>query len=31
MVCLNKITCVRMFNYVQEYWTEEIALLESIA
>ena len=28
MVCLNKITCVRMFNYVQEYWTEEIALLE---
>ena len=19
-VCLNKVTCVRMFNYVQEYW-----------
>lgn len=25
MVCLNKITCVRMYNYVQEYWAEEIA------
>lgn len=23
-VCLNKVTCVRMFNYVQEYWKEEI-------
>lgn len=21
-VCLNKVTCVRMYNYVQEYWTE---------
>lgn len=28
-VCLNKITCVRMFNYVQEYWKEEIELLKN--
>jgi len=27
-VCLNKVTCVRMYNYVQEYWTEEIKALE---
>jgi type I restriction enzyme R subunit len=27
-VCLNKITCVRMYNYVQEYWKEEIESLE---
>ena len=27
-VCLNKVTCVRMFNYVQEYWQQEIADLE---
>ncbi len=27
-VCLNKVTCVRMYNYVQEYWEEEIELLE---
>ena len=27
-VCLNKVTCVRMYNYVQEYWEEEIKLLE---
>ena len=27
-VCLNKVTCVRMFNYVQEYWAEEIAATE---
>ena len=27
-VCLNKVTCVRMYNYVQEYWQEEIARLE---
>ena len=26
-VCLNKVTCVRMYNYVQEYWEEEIASL----
>ena len=26
-VCLNKITCVRMYNYVQEYWQEEIKAL----
>jgi len=23
-VCLNKVTCVRMYNYVQEYWQEEM-------
>lgn len=28
-VCLNKVTCVRMYNYVQEYWDEEISLLKS--
>lgn len=28
VVCLNKVTCVRMYNYVQEYWAEEIAALE---
>lgn len=28
MVCLNKITCVRMYNYVQEYWADEIVMLE---
>jgi type I restriction enzyme R subunit len=22
-VCLNKVTCVRMYNYVQEYWQQE--------
>lgn len=27
-VCLNKVTCVRMYNYVQEYWQDEIKLLE---
>ena len=26
-VCLNKVTCVRMYNYVQEYWKEEIKRL----
>ncbi|MDE6531018.1 MAG: DUF3387 domain-containing protein, partial [Lachnospiraceae bacterium] len=26
-VCLNKVTCVRMYNYVQEYWREEIKAL----
>ena len=26
-VCLNKVTCVRMYNYVQEYWQEEIMSL----
>ncbi|WP_173468502.1 type I restriction endonuclease subunit R [Fibrobacter succinogenes] len=29
-VCLNKVTCVRMFNYAQEYWAEEIKNLETI-
>ena len=28
-VCLNKVTCVRMYNYVREYWAEEIAALEA--
>ena len=28
MVSYNKVTCVRMFNYVQEYWQEEIETLE---
>ena len=27
-VCLNKVTCVRMYNYVQEYWQEEIKSLK---
>jgi type I restriction enzyme R subunit len=27
-VCYNKVTCVRMFNYVQEYWQREIKVLE---
>ena len=27
-VCYNKVTCVRMFNYVQEYWQREIKTLE---
>lgn len=27
-VCLNKVTCVRMYNYVQEYWKEEIKKLK---
>ncbi len=29
-VCLNKVTCVRMYNYVQEYWQDEIKLLEKL-
>lgn len=28
-VCLNKVTCVRMYNYVQEYWKEEIERLKA--
>ncbi|MCR5335071.1 MAG: type I restriction endonuclease subunit R [Synergistes sp.] len=28
-VCLNKVTCVRMYNYVREYWQEEIKALEA--
>lgn len=28
-VCLNKVTCVRMYNYVQEYWQDEIKALKS--
>lgn len=28
-VCLNKVTCVRMYNYVEEYWQEEIHKVEA--
>jgi type I restriction enzyme R subunit len=28
-VCLNKVTCVRMYNFVKEYWTQEIQALEN--
>lgn len=28
-VCLNKVTCVRMYNFVQEYWEEEIKSLKA--
>lgn len=28
-VCLNKVTCVRMYNYVREYWQAEIEALEN--
>ena len=28
MVSYNKVTCVRMYEYVQEYWQREIAALE---
>lgn len=28
-VCLNKVTCVRMYNYVQEYWKKEIEILRT--
>lgn len=28
-VCLNKVTCVRMYNYVQEYWQEEVNALKA--
>ena len=28
MVSYNKVTCVRMYEYVQEYWQKEIDLLE---
>lgn len=27
-VCLNKVTCVRMFDYVKKYWGEEIKALK---
>ncbi|MCF0222945.1 MAG: type I restriction endonuclease subunit R, partial [Fibrobacter sp.] len=27
-VCLNKVTCVRMYNFVQEEWQKEIAALK---
>ena len=28
-VCLNKVTCVRMYNLAQKYWTQEISQLEA--
>jgi type I restriction enzyme, R subunit len=28
-VCLNKVTCVRMYNFVQEYWQKEISRIEN--
>ena len=28
-VCVNKVTCARMYNFVQEYWQEAIAGLEA--
>lgn len=28
-VCLNKVTCVRIYNFVQEYWAEEIKNLKT--
>ena len=28
-VCLNKVTCVRMYDLVQKYWAEEIKRLEA--
>ncbi len=28
-VCVNKVTCVRMYHFVQEYWQEEIRALET--
>lgn len=30
LVCLNKVTCVRMYNYVQEYWKKEIDRLKGL-
>lgn len=27
-VCLNKVTCVRMYNYAREYWQDEIKTLQ---
>ena len=27
-VCLNKVTCVRMYDFVQEYWKAEIKILK---
>ena len=27
-VCLNKVTCVRMYNYVKKYWDKEIEALK---
>ncbi len=30
VVCLNKVSCVRMYNFVQEYWKEEIHRLETL-
>ena len=30
-VCLNKVTCVRMYDMVQRYWSAEITQLEHVA
>ena len=27
-VCLNEVTCMRMYNYVQQYWQAEFETLE---
>lgn len=29
-VCLNRVTCVRMYNFVQEYWQKEIKKLKAL-
>ncbi len=29
-VCLNRVTCVRMYNFVQEYWQKEIERLKAL-
>lgn len=28
-VCINKVTCVRMYNFVQEYWQDAIRQLDA--
>lgn len=30
LVCLNKVTCVRMYNLAQKYWAEKIAEVEEV-
>ncbi len=27
-VCLNKVSCVRMYNFAQKYWQDDIKALE---
>ena len=29
LVCIDKITCVKMFNFIEQYWQEQIDKLES--